>query len=131
MTVRVLDASVVVLQVAPPPGLADVRRRFTDTVAHAPHLVDAECGHVFRRAVRRGELTADEGWAALRAASALIDTRHGHASLAQVAWTLRDRLTYYDALYVSLAARLDAPLVTADRRLAAAHDLPCRVELVG
>ena len=101
MTVRVLDASAVVLLVAGGPGMADIRRQLADTISHAPHLIDAECGHVFRRAVRRD------------------------------AWLLRDQLSYYDALYVALAVRLDVPLVTSDRRLAGAPDLPCPVELVG
>ena len=131
MTVRVLDASAVVLLVAGGPGSADIRRQLADTISHAPHLIDAECGHVFRRAVRRGELTADEGWAALRASAAVIDTRHGHGPIGRDAWLLRDQLSYYDALYVALAVRLDVPLVTSDRRLAGAPDLPCPVELVG
>jgi len=38
--------------------------------------------------------------------------------------------TYYDALYVALAARLGFPLLTADARLAHAPGLPCAVELV-
>ena len=46
------------------------------------------------------------------------------------AWTLRDNVTYYDALYVALAARLGYPLLTADARLARAPGLPCAVELI-
>ena len=129
MTVRVVDASAVVLHVAGTP--ADPRGRFTEVDCHAPHLIDAECGHVFRWAVRRGELSADEGYAALRAAHAIVDSRHSHAPLNRIAWMLRDQLSYFDALYVALAVRLDVPLVTRDRRLAAAPKLPCRVELVG
>lgn len=36
------------------------------------------------------------------------------------AWTLRSKLTIYDALYVALAKNLDIPLVTADVRLSRA-----------
>ena len=39
-------------------------------------------------------------------------------------------MTFYDALYVALAAALDVPLLTADARLARATGLPCQVELV-
>ncbi len=45
-------------------------------------------------------------------------------------WALRDNVTYYDALYVALAARLGYPLLTADARLARAPGLPCAVELI-
>lgn len=39
------------------------------------------------------------------------------------AWGLRHNLNSYDSLYVALARRLDCPLITADRRLAAAPGL--------
>jgi predicted nucleic acid-binding protein len=39
-------------------------------------------------------------------------------SLAQAAWALRRDLTFYDALYVVLAAAQGRPLLTADGRLA-------------
>jgi predicted nucleic acid-binding protein len=35
-------------------------------------------------------------------------------------WELRDNLMTHDAVYVALAEALDAPLLTRDRRLAAA-----------
>lgn len=129
---RVVDASALLLCVSPTeqpdPRTAD---RSSGTLWHAPHLIDAECGHVLRRAVRRGVLTAQEGRAALRAAELLVDIRHDHRELSTIAWSLRDHLTFYDALYVALAVRLDLPLVTADRRVANAPGLPCVVELVG
>jgi predicted nucleic acid-binding protein len=43
---------------------------------------------------------------------------------------LRNKLTVYDAVYVALAEALDAPLLTRDRRLAAAARRHARVELV-
>jgi predicted nucleic acid-binding protein len=45
-------------------------------------------------------------------------------------WDLRENLTVYDAAYVALAEALGFPLLTADRRLAAAPRLRCQVELV-
>ena len=62
----------------------------------------------------------------------MIDVRYSHdRSLCNFAWQLRNRLSFYDALYVALAVRLDVRLTTCDRRLANAPGLPCRVELVG
>jgi predicted nucleic acid-binding protein len=45
-------------------------------------------------------------------------------------WTLRQNLTAYDAAYVALAEALDAPLLTCDRRLAAASGCRARIETV-
>ncbi len=43
------------------------------------------------------------------------------------AWRHRDNITIHDAVYVVLAQHLDAPLLTADRKLAAASNLPIQV----
>ena len=59
-----------------------------------------------------------------------VGERYPHGPLATAAWALRDNVTYYDALYVALAARLGYPLLTADARLARAPGLPCAVELI-
>ncbi len=132
MTDRVIDASALIHGLLPVAGGAASRRRLlVNTFWHAPHLIDAECGHVLRRTVRRNEISAEEGRICLQAAAAIIDMHYDHCRLAAIAWSLRDRLSFYDALYVALAVRLDLPLVTADRRLANAPGLPCAVELVG
>lgn len=47
-----------------------------------------------------------------------------------MAWSLRDNLTFYDALYVALATSLDAVLITADAKLAGAPQLPCDVHVL-
>jgi predicted nucleic acid-binding protein len=61
----------------------------------------------------------------------LIDHRYGHTgALTDAAWELRQNLSFYDAIYASLAAALRVTLVTADRRLAGAPALPCRVDVV-
>jgi predicted nucleic acid-binding protein len=45
-------------------------------------------------------------------------------------WQLRDNLTAYNAVYVALPEALPAPLLTRDRRLAAAAGRRAKVELV-
>ncbi len=42
---------------------------------------------------------------------------------------MRERVSAYDAAYLALAAVLDAPLVTTDRKLASLPGLPCAVEV--
>jgi predicted nucleic acid-binding protein len=49
--------------------------------------------------------------------------RYPLTSLLEEAWTYRHNLVIADALYVVLAVRLNADLVTGDRRLANAPNL--------
>ena len=93
----------------------------------APFLIDAEAGQALRGLVLRGELDAHAATVARRRAEAMIARRHPHhGGLAERAWRLRDRLSFYDALYVGLAESLECTLVTADARIGRAlanHDL--------
>lgn len=97
---------------------------------HAPHLVDVEVTQGLRRLVRSREVAAD------RAAEALADLvdldlhRHGHLDLLTRAWTLRDNITAYDAVYVALAEALGATVVTCDRPLAGAAGNRAPIEVV-
>lgn len=89
----------------------------------APFLIDAETGQALRGLVLRGELDADAAVVARRRAEAMIARRHPHhGGLAERAWQLRDRLSFYDALYVGLAESLGHPLVTADAGIGRALD---------
>jgi predicted nucleic acid-binding protein len=127
----VLDASVAVRALAPvdDAGFALQARLLAERCV-APHLVDAEVGHVLRRRVAAGDIEASSAEAALMALNALVVERYPHGTLARAAWGLRDDFSYYDALYVALAARLRSPLLTADKRLANAPGLPCDVEVI-
>lgn len=128
----VLDASALVLALNGKTAAADtLRARLPGMRRHAPHLIDAEIGNVLRRHVQAARVTSEEAHAALRAARVLINHRYPHAGpLAELAWTLRDNLSFSDALYVALAARLGIPLVTCDTRLSRSPGLPCTVEVV-
>lgn len=128
----VLDASALVhASVEDRTSARRLRARLVEERVHAPHLIDAELGNVLRRLVSRGVLEAQHGLSLLLTASLLVDERHdGRGELARQAWALRDRVTFYDGLYVALAAGLEVPLLTLDARLARAGSLPCPVELV-
>ncbi|MBB3664922.1 MULTISPECIES: type II toxin-antitoxin system VapC family toxin [Prauserella salsuginis group] len=128
----VADASTLVVLLTERTSRAEeLGRRLVAGAVHAPHLVDAEVGDVLRKHVLRGDLSTDGASAALAAMDLLVDERYPHAGpLNRGAWELRDRVRFYDGLYVSLAARLDLPLVTADARLGRTHGLPCHVEVV-
>jgi predicted nucleic acid-binding protein len=63
-------------------------------------------------------IRATEATTAVDRLSRLPIAATGTAALLADAWQLRDTVTIYDACYLALAARLDAPFVTADERLA-------------
>jgi predicted nucleic acid-binding protein len=112
-------------------GGTALRMRLTQSICHAPHLLDAEVGHVLRRALRYGEIAEAEALTALQALPDLIDNRYPHApQLIEHAWGLRHNVTFYDGLYVALARLLDVPLLTGDMRLANTPGIACRIELV-
>jgi predicted nucleic acid-binding protein len=118
----VVDASVVVEFLTEGEHFAASRERLLADghAIWAPELVDAEVGHVLRREVRRGSLDAEAGGAALWELAELPIRRVSHDVLTRYAWTLRDNVSFYDALYVALAEMLDEPLLTFDARLARA-----------
>lgn len=128
----VLDASALVLALIGKTGAADaLRQRLPKMRRHAPHLIDAEVGNVLRRHEQRGLITSEEARDALRAGGGLIEYCYPHAgSLAELAWTSRANLSFYDALYAALAVRLGVALITADARLGKAPSLACRIEVV-
>jgi predicted nucleic acid-binding protein len=132
VTDRVLDASALAhALIGKTASAAELRIALRSIGCHAPHLIDAELGSVLRKRTRAGDITPTQAVTALRAARAVIDYRYPHTgALADLAWSWRDNLSFYDALYVALAVRLDVPLVTGDERLSKAPGLPCLIELI-
>jgi predicted nucleic acid-binding protein len=97
---------------------------------HAPHLLDVEIAQVIRRYAANGEIDGERGRAALVDLADFPLRRYAHDFLLPRVWDLQNNLPAYDAVYVALAEALDAPLLTRDRRLAAAAGHHARVELV-
>jgi len=97
---------------------------------HAPHLLDAEVAQVLRRYVATGILVARRAEEALQDLLDLRIRRYGHTPLLRRVWELRDNLTAYDALYVSLAEALGATLLTRDARLASAPGHRARIQVI-
>lgn len=106
------------------------RARLADANLQAPDLIDAEVLSVLRRLVLAGRLTEQHALSALTTSQQLGLRRHASRHLWPRAWELRSNLTAYDALYVALAERLGATLLTADARAARAPDLQCSVEVM-
>jgi predicted nucleic acid-binding protein len=128
----VVDASCLFAVVADTLASELVRERLAaDPDQAAPHLVDAEVLGVIRRHHLAGLI---DGTAAAQAVDDLRSwpgERYGHRGLLERAWQLRADVRSWDALYVALAEALDATLVTADARLAAARGPACSIEVVG
>ncbi len=129
----VVDASVVVDLLLDRPPFADAiaARLQHETGIAAPHLLDAEVGQVLRRYVRSGEVTAARAAGALEDLAALPIQRFPHTPLLREAFALRDNVTFYDAVYLVLAAALDAAFLTRDRALVGVRKARARVECIG
>ncbi|MFL5874181.1 MAG: type II toxin-antitoxin system VapC family toxin [Solirubrobacterales bacterium] len=126
----VVDASVLVefLGGGRNARMVDERLATEEHTLWAPHLIDAEIGQALRRRVRQGRLNAELARGALSEINDLPIEKVEHELLIQVAWDLRDNLSFYDGLYVALALMLDEPLLTFDARLARTGiDLPVEV----
>jgi len=123
----VIDASVLVdaLLVDGP-----ARERLASDNLQAPELIDSELLSVLRRLVLADKLREGHALQALVTANRLGLRRQPSRFLWPRAWELRTNLSAYDALYVALAEQLNAPLLTADARLARAPGLRCLVEVL-
>lgn len=97
----------------------------------APHVVDVEVFGVIRREHLRGRLDATAAGQAIEDLDAWPAERFGHRPLLARAWELRANVRGWDAMYVALAEALGAPLLTTDRRLAAADGPACPIEVAG
>lgn len=96
-----------------------------------PAHFDSEVMSALRGLVRGGRIDPPEGHRLVIGLSRAPLLRIGLERLLEQAWLLSDAVSAYDSLYVALARRESAPLITADARLArGAADL-CDVRLLG
>ena len=94
----------------------------------APGLLDVEVVSAWRRHEAAGRLDPKRAALARADLRGFPAKRVSHRLLMERCWELRANVTVYDAVYAALAEMLDAPLVTADRTLANAPGVRCRVE---
>lgn len=98
-----------------------------DATLSVPEHFYAEVGGVLRRWELTGHLTRAQAAEALDQLARWPLRRASLRPLLHDAWTYRHNLTVTDALYVALAERLGASLLTDDHRLAAAPTFPAGV----
>lgn len=112
-----VDASAIVDLLLGQDVSAAVSERLDGHELHAPAHLDVEVLSALGRLHRGGELATRVVGRLLQVLAAAPIRRHPLPDILSDAWRRRDRLRLSDALYVSLAARLDVPLVTTDARL--------------
>ena len=95
-----------------------------------PEHFHVEVAGALRRLELRGVLSQQKAAEALDELVRWPLRRVTVASLLPTAWTYRNNLTISDALYVVLAERLAASLLTDDRRLAGAPTIPASVTVL-
>ncbi|MGE3842627.1 MAG: type II toxin-antitoxin system VapC family toxin [Vicinamibacterales bacterium] len=120
MSLFVVDASVVIKWFLPEIH-SEAARRWLAAEHHyvAPDLLFSELGSVVWKKVRRGELTPAEGRRlATDLVEVAVDTVATRGLLVDAhAVAVGAGVTVYDAMYLALAVRLDAVLITADDKL--------------
>ena len=132
MSLAVVDASVLTaFYTADDPQRAAVFARLAagDSLLAPAHL-DAEVVSALRGLARRIDSLQRAAPTALRHLAGLPVRRMPIAPLLQRIWELRDNVTAYDAAYVALAERLNAPVLTCDARLVAATGPRCAFEMI-
>ena len=127
----VVDASIVVEVLLRSDAGAALGERFFEggDPLHAPHMLDVEVAHALRRCALDGNIDERRGRESFGDLAAMAIERHGHQPLLERMWQLRHNLTAYDAAYLALAERLDAPLLTRDAALASLAGHHARVVL--
>lgn len=126
----VIEASAMVDALVGEPANPELLALLADEDLHAPALLDFEVASALRGHLLGKRLKATGVDAALDDFAALHIERHHLTGLLRHILRLRSNFTAYDAAYVVLAQALDAPLVTADAKLAEAGRLGIRVEVL-
>jgi len=120
LTGLVVDASVAVKWFLPEPCSEQALHLLQDgRELLVPDLLWPEVGNVLWKRWRKGELSKDAADGILLDLRKLPLTIHASSEIAEAAWSFATRLerSFYDSLYLALAATEGCPMVTADRRL--------------
>ena len=96
---------------------------------HTVHLLDVEFNQVLQRLVRDRSLPLKRAKVAIEDMADLRITRYAPLLLRQRIWQLRKNLSAHEAAYVALAEKLEAPLITRDKRIAATPGHSATVEV--
>jgi predicted nucleic acid-binding protein len=124
----VVDASVLADALCGSGAVADAARdALRERRWAAPEHLHVETFSVIRGRTLGGKLSPEAGARAVRRLAAVVVEAVPSVRLIDRMWQLRHNLSGYDAAYVAAAELLAVPLVTGDRRVAAAPGLRCRI----
>lgn len=120
MTRAVVDASVVVMTIVDRPQTANARAVIRSRDLAAPSLIAAEIANTLLKYVRAGSLSAKDAKLALDTVSRqAIDLYPINDVATNDAFSIGLALSHpvYDCYYLSLSRSLNAPFITADKKL--------------
>jgi predicted nucleic acid-binding protein len=124
----VIDASVLADALCGSGPVADAARgALRERRWAAPEHLHVETFSVIRGRTLGRKLLPEAGARAVRRLAAVAVEAVPSVRLIDRMWQLRDNLSGYDAAYVAAAELLAVPLVTGDRRVAAAPGVRCRI----
>lgn len=114
----VVDCAAVVDALTTVDGTAQLRVLMATEDLHAPTLLDIEIVAALRGLTQRGRITETRALDVLTDFDDLpIERWHVGDALRRRAFSLRENLSAYDAIYVALAEALECRLVTRDAHL--------------
>lgn len=126
----VIESSAVVDALVDDPANPALLATIADTELHAPSLIDYEVASALRGHSLGGKLADTQLHDAAEDFEALSIERYPLSAMIHAVLDLRDNFTAYDAAYVVLAQALEAPLVTADEKLAEARKIGVDVRIL-
>lgn len=126
----VIEASAMVDALVDQPADPILLALLADEDLHAPALLDYEVASALRGHSIAGRLSEQRMADAVEDFLALRIERHSLAPMMRNVLDLRDNYTVYDAAYIVLAQALEAPLVTADTKIADATALGVDVHVL-
>ncbi len=112
------------------PANPELLALIADTELHAPTLLDYEVASALRGHALAGRLSEHRLADAVDDFSSLHINRYPLSTMMRSVLDIRENFTVYDAAYIVLAQALEAPLVTADAKLAGAHKLGVDVRVL-
>lgn len=130
-TAVVVEASAIIALLIDPgePG-ERIAARLGSAHLHAPDHLPVEVTNVLRRQRNAGVLSEAEARLAIDGLWSLPMQLWPLEAFASRVWQLGRTVSSYDGAYIALAERIDAPLLTADARLARAVGPQCAFELI-